>query len=278
MQIREFSWKTIDGLTLYSKEWNPENPPKASVVLIHGLGEHIGRYEHVAAAMTNAGYILRGFDLRGHGQSEGTRGHADSYDQIALDIDQFIRETRENHPSLPVFLYGHSLGGALVLFYGETHQGILKGIIATSPGLAPTNPLSTVKMIAARILSKVAPKSQLKNDLDLTGLSRDPQVAEKYVADPLVHPLISARLGLELINKGIFIRDHANQIAVPLLLLQGTADRLVNPPMTAEFAKLVPQNLITFHTYEGYYHELHNEPEKEQIIQTMIRWLDAHLA
>lgn len=278
MQTQDFSWKTLDGLQMYAKERMPDSEPKASVVLIHGLGEHIGRYKHVAAAFTNKGYLVRGFDLRGHGKSEGTRGHADSYDQLAHDIDQFIHDVMNAHPGLPVFLYGHSLGGALVLYYGETHQGILQGIIATSPGLAPTNPLPAVKMTAAKVFSKIAPKLQMKNDLDLTGLARDPQVAETYKADPLVHPLISARLGFELITNGLYILDHADQIAVPLLLLQGTADRLVNPPMTAEFAKHVPTNLITYQSFPGYYHELHNEPEKDRVIQIMIDWFDQHLA
>lgn len=278
MQTTQFTWKTIDGLTLFAREWQPESEPKALVILIHGLGEHIGRYEHVAQAFTDAGFILRGFDLRGHGQSEGPRGHADSYDQIAFDIDQFIHEAGSAHPAMPVFLYGHSLGGALVLYYGETHQGFLKGIIATSPGLAPTNPLPAVKMTAAKIFSRIAPGLTMNNDLDVTGLSHDPEVAKKYSSDPLVHPLISARLGMELINKGKFIVDHASQIAVPLLLLQGSEDRLVNPPMTDVFAKHVQADLLTYQVIPGGYHELHNEPDKQKVIQIMVDWLSAHLS
>lgn len=278
MQTTQFTWKTIDGLTLFAREWLPQIEPKALVILIHGLGEHIGRYEHVAQAYTDAGFIFRGFDLRGHGQSEGRRGHADSYDQIAFDIDQFIHDASSAHPDMPVFLYGHSLGGALVLYYGVTHQGFLKGIIATSPGLAPTNPLPAVKMTAARVFSRIAPGMQMKNDLDLTGLSHDPEVAKRYVADPLVHPLISARLGLELINKGRFIVDHAGQIAVPLLLLQGSDDRLVNPLMTDVFSKHVPVDLLTYQVIPGGYHELHNEPEKEKVLQTMVDWINQHLS
>jgi alpha-beta hydrolase superfamily lysophospholipase len=277
MQSQEITFKTQDGMKLVGTQWLPENTPKASVVLIHGLGEHVGRYEHVAQAFTAAGFILRGFDLRGHGRSEGTRGHFDSYDQVALDIDQFIIDTRAGQPTLPVFLYGHSLGGALVLYYGETHQGSVNGIIATSPGLAPATPLSAPRMTAARVFSFVAPRLQLKNDLDLTGLSHDPQIMEKYTADPLVHPLVSARLGLQLIQNGRFIIDHANQLAVPLLLLQGSADRLVNPSKTEEFARKVPANLLTYHTYPEGFHELHNEPGKAEIIQTMIDWMDQHL-
>lgn len=276
MQTSQFSWTALDGLNMFAKEWAPETDPKALIVLIHGLGEHIGRYEHVARAFTSDGYIMRGFDLRGHGQSEGPRGHADSYDQISLDIDQFIQNARAVHPGLPVFLYGHSLGGALVLYYGETHQGLLNGIIATSPGLAPTNPLPAVKMTAAKVFSRIAPGLQMKNDLDLTGLSHDPEVAQRYTADPLVHPLISARLGMELITNGNFIVGHASQIAVPLLLIQGSADRLVNPPMTDVFSKLVSEDLLSYHVIPDGYHELHNEVGKEKVIQIMVDWLNKH--
>jgi alpha-beta hydrolase superfamily lysophospholipase len=277
MQTKEFSMSTTDGLKLYVKEWQPEGSPKATIALVHGLGEHVNRYEYVAKTFTEHGYLLRGFDLRGHGQSEGKRGHAPSYARLAEDINQLLQEVHDAYPELPIFLYGHSLGGALVLYYGETHQFPLRGIIATSPGLGPAAPLSAAKMTAAKILSRIMPAMQMPNDLDLSGLSHDPEVAEKYKKDPLVHPLISARLGMELISNGKLMIDHASQFPYPLLLLQGSADRLVNPSMTAVFAGKVPPELITYQVFEGYYHELHNEPQKDQVLAVMTSWLDQHL-
>ena len=151
-----FHLATSDGLKLYAKEWKPESQAKAVIVLVHGLGEHIGRYEHVAQRYTDANYIFRAFDLRGHGKSEGTRGHALSYDQLMNDIDAFIQMAHTAYPELPVFLYGHSLGGALVLYFGETRQNHLKGIIATSPGLAPTEPVPAFKLAAGKLLARIA--------------------------------------------------------------------------------------------------------------------------
>jgi len=277
MQIDEFSLTTSDGLKLYAKEWKPESKAKAVVVLVHGLGEHIGRYEHVAQRYTDANFIFRGFDLRGHGKSEGAHGHAPSYDQLMKDIDQFIQMAHIAYPELPVFLYGHSLGGALVLYFGETCQNDLRGIIATSPGLAPTEPVPAIKIAAGKLLAKIAPKFKMQNALDLSGLARDPEVPEKYRKDPLVHPFISASLGTELLTKGKYIVDHASSFSLPLLLLQGSADRLVNAPMTAEFADKVPQNLLTYKVFPGFYHELHNEPQKDQVFEEMFKWLDRNL-
>lgn len=277
MQTNEFSLTTNDGLKLYAKEWKPESQAKAVVILVHGLGEHVGRYDHVTQKYTDAGYLVRAFDLRGHGKSEGVRGYALSYDQLMNDIDTFIQMAHTAYPELPVFLYGHSLGGALALYFGEKYQNRLKGIIASSPGLAPTEPVPAFKFAAGKLLARIAPAFKMQNALDLSGLARDPEVSEKYRKDPLVHPFISASLGMSLINNGQYIVEHASSFSLPLLLLQGSADRLTNASLTAEFAGKVPQNLLTYKVFPGFYHELHNEPQKDQVFDEMFRWLDRNL-
>jgi alpha-beta hydrolase superfamily lysophospholipase len=276
MQQIEFSWKTSDGLNIYAKEWKPEGKVKAVVALVHGLGEHIGRYDHVAEAFGKAGYAMVGFDQRGHGKSDGVRGH-ESYDNAMEDITRNIQNARDRYPGLPVFLYGHSLGGNLVLYYTLTQKPELKGVIATSPGLATAEPLPPALLALTKILYRIAPSTKIKNGLDLYGLSHDPQVAEKYKADPLVHPFISPRLALDMLNAGNYSVDHAAEFPLPLLLMQGTADRLVNPKRTKDFAKAAPLNKITYKEWEGFYHETHNEPQKEEVIGTMINWMDQEL-
>ncbi|MHC1740894.1 MAG: lysophospholipase [Anaerolineaceae bacterium] len=273
----EYSWKTKDGLNLYAKEWKPEGKVKAVVALVHGLGEHIGRYDHVAEAFGKAGYAMVGFDQRGHGKSDGVRGHEKSYEAIMDDITQNIENAKARYPGLPVFLYGHSLGGNLVLYYCLTRKPELKGVIATSPGLATAEPLPPALLAMSKILYHLGPSMQIKNGLDLSGLSRDPQVAEKYTADPLVHPFISPRLAMDMLNAGQYSIAHAAEFPLPLLLMQGTADRLVNPKKTKEFALAAPLSKITFKEWEGHYHELHNEPDKADVIQTMIAWLDQEM-
>jgi alpha-beta hydrolase superfamily lysophospholipase len=277
MQQIEFSWKTKDGLNLYAKEWKPEGKVKAVVALVHGLGEHIGRYDHVAEAFGKAGYATVGFDQRGHGKSDGIRGYETSYDAIMDDITQNIQNARDRYPGLPVFLYGHSLGGNLVLFYALTRKPELKGVIATSPGLATAAPLSPVLKIMTNILYRLGPSMKIKNGLDLQGLSHDPQVAEKYTADPLVHPFISPRLALDMLNSGQYCVDHASEFPLPLLLMQGTADRLVSPRKTKEFAQAAPLSKITYKEWPDHYHELHNEPDKADVIKAMVGWMDQEL-
>lgn len=277
MLQKEYSWTTKDGMHLYAKEWSPEGNVKGSVALVHGLGEHVGRYEHVAAAFTAAGYAITGFDLRGHGKSDGIRGFSTSNEAMMDDISQHIQNTKDRFPKTPTFLYGHSLGGNLVLYYTLSRKPELKGIIATSPGLGVAKPLSPVLMGLTKVLYRLAPAAKINNTLDVTGLSRDPQVAEKYKADPLVHSWISPRLALDMFKNGDYCVEHASEFPLPLLLMQGTDDRLVNPAKTKEFAMAAPLDKITYKQWDGYFHELHNEPEKAEVLKTMIDWLDQEL-
>ncbi|MEA5079973.1 MAG: alpha/beta hydrolase [Anaerolineaceae bacterium] len=277
MQQNEFSWKTPDGLNIYAKEWKPEGQVKASIALVHGLGEHIGRYDHVAEAFARAGFAMVGFDLRGHGRSDGVRGYTTSNAAVMGDISQVIQIAKTHFPDVPTFLYGHSLGGNLGLYYVLTQKADLKGAIITSPGLATAKPVPASLMLASKVLSVLAPKAKINNTLDLSGLSRDPSVAEKYKADPLVHPFISPRLAMDMFSNGDYCMQHAAEFPIPLLLMQGTEDRLVSPAKTKEFALAAPLSKVTHKEWPGFYHELHNEPEKADVIKTMIDWLNLEL-
>jgi alpha-beta hydrolase superfamily lysophospholipase len=268
----ETNWVTKDGLKIFAREWRPEKTPVAAVSLVHGLGEHSGRYEHVARMFNQAGITLMAFDLRGHGRSEGIRGHFPSYDIVMDDITQLLEQTRQNNPGVPLFLYGHSLGGSLVLNFGLTRTYPLSGIIATSPGLAAGTPVSPLTMTAGKLLYSLLPTMTLPNGLDLNGLSQDPEVKKVYLADPLVHSKISARLGMDLLNKGPWIIAHASEFRYPLLLLQGGADVIANPRTNRELAEKMG-NKVTFQWFEGKYHELHNEPGKEEMVAGIITWM-----
>lgn len=277
MQHSEYEWKSSDGLKIYGQEWKPEGQVKAAIAMVHGLGEHSGRYGHVAEAFTTKGYSLTAFDLRGHGKSEGVRGHAASYDALMKDISQNVNLAKEHFPGVPVFIYGHSLGGNLALYYCLTQNPDLKGAIVTSPGLGTADPVPPAKLALGKLLYNLLPATQMDNGLQKSGLSRDPEVEKKYSADPLVHPKISARWALDLINNGKYIIEHAAEFPIPLLLMQGSGDYIVSPPMTKAFANAAPLSKITFKLWEGFYHELHNEPEKAQVLKTMTDWLDQEL-
>lgn len=277
MKTFEWNWKSFDGLDMYSKGWAPEKEPKAVVCLIHGLGEHIGRYEHVGTVFTAAGYAMLGFDLRGHGKSGGQRGHAPSAGAFFTDIETFVREAGTRYPSTPRFLYGHSLGGLLTLSWAVTHKVEVQGLIVSSPGLRTAIHDQKAKLMLAKVLGSLAPTVTLASELETSALSRDPQVVKDYIHDPLVHNKITTGFG----KAGLVITDlafqNASRLAVPTLLAYCTDDKIAFPRGSEEFARLVPQGLITLKRYEGLYHEPHNEPEKAQVLNDYIQWLDTQV-
>lgn len=274
MEHSTFFWN-IDHTQLFGQSWTPNTAPQAVIVLVHGLGEHSSRYQHVAEMFVNHAMACVACDHRGHGLSTGKRGHADSYDTFCEEIDRQIDYARELAPNVPIFVYGHSLGGALVLYYGLKYHPAVRGIIATSPGLAPAK-TSPLVVAAGKVLSSLAPRLILKNGLDLSGISHDAAVVEAYKNDPLNHPDISARLGMELITNGAWICAHANEFPLPLLLLQGSEDRLVSIAATRAFAASLKHDL-TYKEWPGGYHELHNEPDKAQVFACMLDWIDQQL-
>ncbi len=275
MRHTEFSWQNPSGIRIFAQHWQPEGKVRGTVALIHGLGEHTGRYQNVAEALNASGYALAGFDLPGHGRSEGTRGHA-SYNRILTEIDCLLTEIDHRYPGLPHFLYGHSMGGALALYYTLKRKPTLQGVIATSPGLVPGTPVPAVKIFLAKYIARFAPTFTMNNGLDLGNLARDPAVINAYKADPLVHGKISARLGYDLLTSGRWMQAHAAEFPVPLLLVQGSADRLVSPEAVAAFAQSAPTEKTTYKIWDGFYHETHNEPEKQQVLDYMIDWIETH--
>jgi alpha-beta hydrolase superfamily lysophospholipase len=276
MRHREFGWVSTDGLELYAQAWVPEGEPQAVVCLVHGIGEHTGRYGYVAGRLTTAGYAVLGFDLRGHGRSAGQRGHTPSFDRLLDDIGLLLERAAQDYPGKPRFLYGHSLGGGLVLNYELRRHPAIAGVIATSPSLQQTKPSPAMKIALGRVMYRLAPSFSMASGLELAALSRDPQVIRDYQADPLVHELVSARLGIDLIDTGQWALDRAAQFSLPLLLIHGGADRITSPEATRLFASRVPGD-VSLHILEGCYHETHNEAEKESMTQIMIDWLARHV-
>lgn len=277
MPAQEFNWTSPDGIVFSACEWRPGVAPRAAVLLVHGLGEHMRRYEHVARAFNAAGVGMLAFDTRGHGKTGGPRGHFPSFDLVYDDIQHFLAETRSRYPGMPVFLYGHSLGGNLVLGFALKRKPELAGAIVTSPGLQPGTPLPAAKMTLARLMARLAPAFTLANGLDVDNLSTTPGLSAAYKADPLNHDRVSARLGMDLIERGQWIIEHAAEFPLPLLLMQGGADHLVSPRATGLFAQAAPADKITYRLVEAGYHELHNEPYSADIIQTMVDWMEKRI-
>ena len=270
----ESTRQTPDNLCIYYQHWLPEQPAKAVVCLVHGLGEHSGRYAHVASALNNTGYALLSFDLRGHGRSDGPRGHTPAYDVLMTDIDGLLDEAAARYSGLPCFLYGHSLGGNLVLNHALRRKPAIAGVIATSPAIRVASPLPASQVALARVMNKVRPSLQMANGLALEGLARDPEVIRAYTGDPLVHNKISVRLALGMLEGGDWALAHAAEFPLPLLLVHGTQDTITSVKASQEFAAKVPGERCTLKLWEGFYHETHNEPEKAEVLRFMIDWLN----
>ncbi len=276
MQHVEFGRHTSDGLSLFAQEWRPDGDTRAVLCLVHGLGEHSGRYPHVAAALTQAGYALLAPDLRGHGRSKGQRGHAPSWERLLDDTAQLLEEAAERFPGLPRFLYGHSLGATLVLTYALRGNPNPRGVIATAPLLRPAFSPPRWKVTLGRLLYGLWPTFSLNNELDPHGVSRDPEVVDAYVNDSLVHDRLSARLGLDMLEAGEWVLEHAAELSVPHLFMQGSDDRLCSVEAGREFAARATVD-CTSKFWSGLYHEIHNEPEQQQVLKTMVAWLDGQI-
>jgi acylglycerol lipase len=273
----EFNWRTEDGLQIFAQTWQSDEEIRAVVALVHGLGEHSGRYTHVAAALTAAGYAVVAFDLRGHGRSEGQRGHSPSWETLLDDIEALLRESASHFPGRPIFLYGHSLGGNLVLSLILGRKPQVAGAVVTGPLLHSAFQPPAWKIKLGETLYSLWPTFALGNEVDPKGLSHDPKVVRDYVNDPLVHNRVSARLGIDMLRAGEWALAHASELAVPLLLMHGAGDPLCSPQASQEFAQRAPHGVCTLQLWDNLYHEIHNEPEQNQVFQMMVHWLDGYL-
>ncbi|MCS7018264.1 MAG: alpha/beta hydrolase [Cytophagales bacterium] len=272
-----FEWQTQDGLMLRGRCYLPHSP-QALVALVHGFAEHIGRYTHVAAALNARNYGFIGFDLRGHGLSEGRRGHTPSYEDLLENIREMLALAAEKFQGVPLFLYGHSMGGNLVANYIIRHQpNYLKGVIITSPWLRLVQEPPLALKIIAHLAYWVFPQLMNPTKLDVTHLSKDISVQQAYATDPLILRAISAGMFTLVSQAGRFAIRHADKIALPLLLMHGLDDKITSVEATQQFAQRIKPDYLTEHYWENMRHELHNETEKEQVINLIINWLDSKI-
>ncbi len=271
----EENWTVPSRPPLFFRLWRPAQV-RAVVALVHGLGEHCGRYGHVAAALNQAEYALLAMDLYGHGRSGGQRGHIPAYETLLDEIAMLLEEAGRRFPGRPRFLYGHSMGGNLVLNYALRRRPHLNGVIATGPALRTASPPPAWQTTLARLIERVWPAFSMPNGLPRPFLARDPAVVQAYTDDPLVHNRVSARLGLAILESGRWALEHAAEMPLPLLLMHGTADRLTDPEASRAFATRASGDCALL-LWEGFYHELHNEPEKEAVFAVMLDWLERHL-
>ena len=270
---RELSLTGFGGLRLHGEAWLPTGEPTAAVVISHGAGEHIGRYPHVVERLVAGGYAVYALDHRGHGRSEGPRALVDRVDNAVADLDQLVvMAAADGHP---VFLLGHSMGGAIALRYAIAHQERLSGL-ALSSALAALEAASPAQRLAAKMLSAIAPRLPVIA-VDPTLVSRDPEVVRAYQEDPLVHHgKLPARTVAELAAAVDSFPDTVGAITLPTLIMYATDDKLAPPSGSVMLAERIGAADKTVKAYEGLYHEIFNEPERDRILDDLIAWLKAH--
>jgi alpha-beta hydrolase superfamily lysophospholipase len=268
----EFSWQSNDSLNIYGQGWAPEKQPKCVICLVHGLGDHSSRFSHVGEFLNNQEFALLAYDQRGHGKSQGQRGHTPSYQAMLLDLSCFLKEAEKRYPSCPHFLYGHSMGGNLVLNYVLRVKPPLAGAIATAPWLRTGFKPPAWKVAVGKMLRSVRPTHALSNELDMESLSHDPVVVKQAKEDPLYHDQITVRLYFDFIKAGEWALAHAADFPCPLLLMQGTGDKLTSPEATQKFADSADEH-CTLKLWEGLYHEIHNELEKQEVLGFLCEWI-----
>ncbi len=261
-----------DGLkiTTFSNYLKSE---KGVMIITHGMGEHSMRYTEMADFYTHEGYTVISFDIRGHGLSEGKRGHTPGFEFLMDDIERVYTQVMKDYPSLPIFLFGHSMGGNLVLNFLLRKPNSICGAIVTGAYLKLGFEPPKWKIILAKLSSSIWPTLSQPTDLELDALSRNKEVIRKYENDELVHDRITSAFFINVHFAGQYVIDHANEIKTPLLVMHGMEDRLTSPKGSQEFASNAGEN-VHLKMWEGLYHELHNEPEKQEIFNYEMEWMN----
>lgn len=261
------TFSTADGTELFTRHWECAES-RARMLIVHGIGEHSGRWEHVGSYFAAAGFDVYSYDQRGHGRTSDGPVDVESFDQFLDDIEQQLSGLDE-----PVVIYGHSMGGLIATAYAESDRPQPDLYVLSAPALSASVP--AVLRLAATVLSKVTPSMAMKNPIKGEQLSRDPAVAEAYFADPLVYEKATTRFGNAFLNAMDRAREAVDQIRRPILVIHGANDELVPPSASAPLAA-VPT--VERKLFPGLRHEIHNEPEQDEVLGFVAAWLDDQLA
>jgi alpha-beta hydrolase superfamily lysophospholipase len=268
----DFNIKLKSGQVLRGIIQSPGENARAVIVMVHGLGEHIQRYEYWSQLFRNEGIAFTGVDLPGHGRSEGKKGHVSSYKAIDEMITIMLDSCRKTFPGIPVYLYGHSLGGGIVLNYLLRFNPAIKGAIVTSPWLRLSFQPPKSKVILASVMKNLIPGLVQSSGLNVSHISHDEIVVGKYNNDPLTHDKISVSLFAGAMSAGKYSLEHASELKIPTLLLHGSEDLITSPEGSREFAGKTGKVVVKI--WEGGYHELHNEVFKDVVFRYIMDWID----
>jgi alpha-beta hydrolase superfamily lysophospholipase len=267
------------GLDLYYQCWLPEEDPRAILLVVHGWAEHSGRYINLVNHFVSKGYAICALDQRGHGKSEGMAGYVERFSDYLEDLETFCDIARNEHGDTRIFLIGHSMGAIIAIAYAATvdHQQDLSGLIVSGALIRPGSSLPSALIPLARIMSLVLPRLGV-TILDASAISQDNSVVDAYINDPLVYRgRISCRLGAEMLETLRKLPSEIPQINLPILIMHGTADRLCNPEGSQILYDTVGSNDRTLKLYDGFYHEIFNEPGYKQVLADTEEWIAARI-
>ncbi len=269
------SLKAKDGIHLFIRENIPPEY-KGIICIVHGFGEHSGRYAHVADFFNKNNYAVVAIDNRGHGKSEGKRGHTPNFDTYLEDIDVFLMDTKQRLNDVPMFLYGHSMGGNLTLNYVIRRQPtFLKGLVVTGPWIELAFEPKPIMIMLGKVMRSIIPTFTQESGLIAEYITRDKAVVEAYKKDPLVHTKITASAGMSLTESAAYLNNFSGDMPVWTFILHGTEDKLIAQSASEAFAKRVKN--VNYKKYVGLYHEIHNEPEKMDVLNDILMWLNSKI-
>ncbi|MFC4307293.1 alpha/beta hydrolase [Cohnella boryungensis] len=279
MALQAMDWRCSDNTLMHACEWSvgeSGRAPKAVVGLIHGMGEHMGRYIHVADMLNAEGYAVMGFDQRGHGRTHGKRGHTPDYEALLEGVELLLQEARRKYPGLPLFLFGHSMGGNVTLNYLLRRQPDIRGAIVTGPWLKLAFKPPSLQAILGKLIDKIYPAYTNNRPMVADSLTSDEEMIQRYLTDPLGHGQITARFFFGVQNAGLWALKHADRLSVPLLLMHGGDDKVTSLAASKQFAHLAG-DLAEWREWTDFKHELHNEKRREEVFAVIRTWLRKQL-
>lgn len=273
MDHTEGMFQGSGGAQLFEQSWMPSDSPRAVLVLVHGLRDHSSRYETVARQLTEAGFAVHAFDLRGHGRSGGPRAFVRSFSEYVGDLAIFVARVRGRQGRRPHFLLGHSMGGAIVTLFALLNPNSIQGFALTAPGLKVTDDVTPGRIRAVTLLAKIVPRAHVYRVAN-ADFSRDPHVVEEMDRDPLIDQRrLAARLAVEFLGAMVQIRRRTRELTLPFLVMHGTGDRLTNPQGSRDLYQNASSSDKTLKLYNGLYHDLLHEPERARVSADLLDWL-----
>ncbi|GAB6270888.1 MAG: lysophospholipase [Smithellaceae bacterium] len=278
MKTQSGNFTAQDGTSIYWKGWTPDKAPKAVVHVIHGYAEHIDRYGNVVGELLPAGYAVFGTDHRGHGKSEGKRGHVKSFQEFIDDEKQFWHNIiQTKFPGIPYFVLGHSMGSLIAMNYVEQNAVGMKGLILSGTGSLPGKDIPKILLTIIKILSKILPAVHVKSPLPPEFISRDMDVVKAYIEDPLVYNVITPRLAYEMNRYVVIGAQNSGKIKIPVLIQLGSRDTAFSGQR--ELFEMIGSTDKTFKLYEGLKHEVYNElaADRAKVLADLKNWLDGHI-